>query len=353
MSARPDLVRLSGEDLDLLLSRSLDGDLSSEEERSLAEILASDPRAVRRREELAALVGKLNALPDPAPPLGLTARTNAWTAERGKGIGAVWHRLGLFPPPPMLRGIGALFVIVLIGMSVLRTQNVRQKAEEPGAEKNDGRVAIFFGERGASSPSAQKPSAPRAPAREAVAAAPSVNAPLQKSRIAAAEKSAEKKDAVMDELPFRPQPPKAEIARSEPFSARRDAASGAKTAGAVAGAAAPAAHSESVLSSARDEMAPSGAAPVLRAARAPLAWDVTVANAFVRGWSLRRVAAPPPPASTPTVSYRVTLDTEGKVVSARALDATTPEMDTAVRSLVFQKLTADAPSEIEIALAAR
>lgn len=282
MSARPDLVRLSDEDLDLLLSRSLDGDLSPEEERQLEEILGSDPRAARRREELSDLVGKLNALPDPAPPLGLTARTNAWTAERAGGIGALWHRLGLFPPPAMLRGIGALFVIVLIGMSVLRSQSVRQKAAESAEARDDGRVAIFFGERVPSTPSA--PSAPAAPAPRVVAAAPAANEPLQKSK------------GIM-----------------------RERASSSE----------------------------------LEAARAPLAWDVTVAEGFARGWALRRVEALPPSAATPPASYRVRLDAEGKVVSASALGATTAERDEAVRSLVFQKLSADAPAEIEIALAAR
>jgi hypothetical protein len=78
-----------------------------------------------------------------------------------------------------------------------------------------------------------------------------------------------------------------------------------------------------------------------------------VADPFVRGWALRRVAAAPPFSASPAVSYRVTLDADGKVVSASALGATTSERDAAVRSLVFQKLAADAPAEIEIALAAR
>jgi hypothetical protein len=279
VSAGPDPVRLSDEDLDLLLSRALDEDLSPEEERHLEEVLASDPRAVGRREGLSALVGRLNALPDPAPPLGLTARTNAWTAERSGGIGALWHRLGLFPPPGMVRGIGALFVIVLLGMSVLRSQSVRQKAAESSEARDDGRVAIFFGERGPSTPSA-----PSTPMPQIVTAAPAANAPFQKSKGIARE---------------------------------------------------PASSSE------------------LKAARAPLAWDVTVAEGFARGWALRRVVALPPSGAAPPVSYRVRLDAEGKVVSAWALDATTAERDAAVRSLVFQKLAAEAPAEIEIALAAR
>ncbi len=346
MSARPDPARLSDEELDLLLSRSLDGDLSPEEESRLAEVLASDPRAARRREELAALVGKLNALPDPAPPLGLTARTNAWTAERGRGMGAFWHRLGLFPPPAMVRGIGALFVIVLIGMSVLKTQSVRQKAAESSEAKGDGRVAIFFGERGPAAPQAPAPAAPATPAREAAAAPPRENAPLKKSKGVAAE-------------------PAAEIASREAPPARRDAPSfagepdsggkGEVASGALQTAPAPV-RAEAAARSAGDAMAPAppaGRVTALKAARAPLAWDVTVAEAFVRGWALRRIVALPPSAEAPAVTYRVTLDAEGKVVSARALGPATDEMETAVRSLVFQRLAADAPVEIEIALAAR
>ncbi len=337
MSARSDLVRLSDEDLDLLLSRSLDGDLSSEEEGQLESVLASDPRAIRRRDELTALVGKLNALPAPASPLGLTARTNAWTAERARGMGAVWHRLGLFPPPAMLRGIGALFVIVLVGMSVLRSQSIRQKAAESSEARDEGRVAIFFGERG--------PATPPAPAPQVVAAAPAANAPLQKSKGLARELAP----------PSDSPEPASEIASAAPRSVRRDAPAVAESEGVVAGAAgAPApARAEAALKSARDAMAPAGRITALQAARAPLAWDVTVAEAFARGWALRRVVAPPPSADAPTVTYRIRLDAEGKVVSAWTLGATTAEMDAAVRSLVFQKLVAEAPAEIEITLAGR
>jgi hypothetical protein len=195
----------------------------------------------------------------------------------------------------MVRGIGALFIIVLFGMSVLRSQSVRQKAAESSEAREDGRVAIFFGERGPSAPSAAPP------------------------------------------------------------SVRPDAPAVAESAGAAAAlAVAPApARAEAAFKSTQNAMAPAGPAAALQAARAPLAWDVTVAEAYARGWALRRVAALPPSADTAAISYRVKLDAEGKVVSARALGATTAEMDAAVRSLVFQKLAADAPAEIEIALAAR
>lgn len=336
MSAPPGVRRLSEEELDLLLSRSLDGDLTSGEEGELAKILLADPRAARRREELAKLVGKLNALPAPASPLGLTARTNAWTAERARGFGAVWHRLGLFPPPAILRGIAALFVIVLAGMSVLRSQSVRQKAAESPEAKDDGRVAIFFEQGGPSTPSAQAPSAP---------SAPSVAKPLQKSKLASNE--VRKKEAGKGEVAT------AKITSAEPLFARGDTPAVAESSGAIGGVAPAPARAEAALKNTRDAMAPAGAITAPKAARAPLAWDVTVAEAFRQGWALRRVAAPPPLADAPAVTYRIRLDAEGKVVSASALGRTTAEVDAAVRSLVFQKLAAEAPAEIEIALAAR
>jgi hypothetical protein len=225
-------------------------------------------------------------------------------------------------------------------MSVLRSQSVRQKAEESSEAKDEGRVAIFFGERGPSTPSA--PPAPAAPAPRVIAAAPAESEPLQKSKGVGDEtdRSSDKRESA------------SEVASAEAPSVRRDAPAVGESAGLAAASAPAPAREEAALKSAREAMAPAGGM-ALQAARAPLAWDVTVTEAFVRGWALRRVVALPPSAAAPPVSYRVQLDAEGKVVSARALGATTAEMDAAVRSLVFQKLAADAPAEIEIALAAR
>src|SRR5450756_349911 len=72
VSARPSVPRLEGEELDLLISRALDGDLSPEETRDLETVLANDPAARRRKEELAGLVAEARALPAPAPPFALS-----------------------------------------------------------------------------------------------------------------------------------------------------------------------------------------------------------------------------------------------------------------------------------------
>lgn len=347
MNAPTTASRLSNEDLDLLLSRSLDGDLAPDEERELAILLATDPRAARRREELAGLVGRLNALPVPAPPLGLTARVGAWTAERAKGMGAAWHRLGLFPPPSMVRGIAALFVIVLIGIGVLRSQGNRQEAAEEAAPRDEGRVAIFFDEK--------KPSAPAAPA-----AAPR---PEPQAKIAAAKEEA---------APARP------AARPAEQPARRKDEAKEDRAGAIVGLAKNAPHRNEGLAAdalrlheeaagvggaVRNETASGklkaqtaqGAppAPALAAASMPLAWDVEIVGPSARAWALRRFAAPAPSATGLSASYRLTLDAGGRVVSFRALEGAAPEADALVRSLVFTPLGPKPPAEIEVTVRTR
>ncbi len=320
MNTPPTAARLSDMDLDLLLSRSLDGDLAPDEERDLAVLLATDPRAARRREELAGLVGRLNALPVPAPPLGLTARVGAWTAERAKGMGTAWHRLGLFPPPSMVRGIAALFVIVLIGIGVLRSQSVRQKAAEEAAPRDDGRVAIFFDEK--------KPSAPVAPA--APAAAPE---PVREAKVAAAVEKAAAKSAPRREAPF----------AGDELAVRGEAAG-------VGGAV----RNEAALGKTKAmAAAPAPAARALAQVSGPLAWDVEIVGPSARAWALRRIAAPAPSTTGLSATYRVTLDGDGKVVSARAVEGAAPEADALVRSLVFTPLGPTPPAEIEVTVRTR
>ncbi len=337
MSASPDVVRRSAEELDLLLSRSLDGDLTPDEERELAAVLASDPRAARRREELAALVARLGALPAPAAPLGLTARVAARAADKAEGTGGLWRRLGIFPPPAMVRGVVALFVIVLIGINVLRSQSARQKAAEEAAKRDEGRVAIFFDGEKQSAP------APQAPAAE----------PESKP------KTALKKGA--------PLPP------AGPYAARKDERSEdragfaptVKDAPALHGqidAEAPAPHEKAQGGAAavsnegapRQAMAvPARPAPAPAAAGVPLAWDVEIVGASARAWALRRMTAQPPSASGVTATYRLTLDAQGNVVTVRPLDGAGSESDVLVKSLVFTPLGSDPPAEIEVTVRTR
>jgi hypothetical protein len=351
MSARPDLARLSDEELDVLLSRSLDGDLSPEEEQELSALLASDPRAARRREELAALVARLNALPAPAAPLGMTARVNARAADHAKGFGAIWHRLGLFPPPAMVRGIAALFVIVVIGMNVLKSQSARQKAAEetpaPAAAQADGRVAIFFDEKKPAAPAAPAP-APRSAAKET-----QVTQVAETKRDAPARLRNEAAPAPTEQAASGGKGEMAAVAALEADGSRKDASAAKdalvarpEAAGSVEGVA-----SEVALQKMKAQAAPP--APALAAASAPISWDVAVLGPPARSWALRRFAAPPPALAGISASYRLTLDAEGKVVAAKALEGTTPETDALVRSLVFTSLGPDPPAEIEVTVRTR
>lgn len=347
MNAPPTPARLSDVDLDLLLSRSLDGDLAPDEERDLAVLLATDPRAARRREELAGLVGRLNALPVPAPPLGLTARVGAWTAERAKGMGTAWHRLGLFPPPSMVRGIAALFVIVLIGIGVLRSQSVRQKAAEEAAPHDEGRVAIFFDEK--------KPFAPAAPAAaprpEPQAKSAAAKEEVTPARLAArpAEQPARRKDEAKED--------RVEAVAAEAKNAPRREAPFAGDELAVRGEAAGvggAVRNEAALGKTKAmAAAPAQAAPAPVAVSGPLAWDVEIVGPLARAWALRRIAAPAPSATGLSASYWLTLDADGRVVSIRAVEGAAPEADALVRSLVFTPLGPKPPAEIEVTVRTR
>ena len=60
MSANPEPRPLVTGDLDLLISRFLDGDLSGEEERELKSLLDADPAARARYEAMSALVEELS-----------------------------------------------------------------------------------------------------------------------------------------------------------------------------------------------------------------------------------------------------------------------------------------------------
>ncbi len=338
MSARPDVRRLAEEDLDLLLSRSIDGDLSPEEEREVQELLAGDPRAARRLEELSALVGRLKSLPDPAPPLGLTARVNAHAVERSKGMGALWHRLGLFPPPSMVRGIVALFAIVLIGISVLKTQSERQKAEE-GAASDDGRVPVFIGERPPAAPAAP---ARRAPEPKAVAAKPAAKSEALRRD----EAPAEAKKAAGN-LPSKEEGRTAVFLQEEAAGSSADALAAAGGSGAPAGSEAEsqARHADAApmrkSKLAASLQAPEAPRPAAQAAPS-VAWSVRVVSSD--GWILKR-APDSRPSSSVRVRLLVTLDASGHVREVRPAEGglVSPEVEAFARGLLFERPPSASP----------
>jgi hypothetical protein len=390
MSARPDVRRLSGEDLDVLISRSLDGDLPPEDQKLLEEILASDPQAAARRDELAGVVAALGALPAPGAPLGMSARIAANASERSTGLAGVWQRLGIFPPPAMVRGAAAVFAIVVIGISVMRSQGERAKQYEQveatavakAAEGSEGAVSVFFQEK-KEGPDANASGAASVPA-DAVAAMGAVNAPAvpaappaklaQKpekdqpdanapARVADADLRAKERGQVAGFAEPRPASKDEKIAASEADGAhgkrdvleeRQDAAStvaslrdealakkakvnremSAQVAVAQAPAAAP---------------APAGLVPP------PLAWSVSVLGS--PGWMLKKA-----PDSVPGRLYAtrgiVTIDASGRVTAVRSAGAPIPkEVDDLIRGLVFVPVLAGgktpAPGDIEIEIRAR
>lgn len=128
MSARPDVPRLTDEELDLLVSRSLDGDLSPEEVQHLERLVALDPAAARRRDELAALVADVKALPEPATPFALATRVNGNVAERGGRPGSAVARFGFFPAPGFAKA--ALLVLAFVGIAIAILRPAPRRAVE-------------------------------------------------------------------------------------------------------------------------------------------------------------------------------------------------------------------------------
>ena len=391
MSARPDVRRLSSEDLDVLISRSLDGDLPPEDQKLLEEILASDPQAAARRDELAGVVAALGALPAPGAPLGMSARITANAAERSTGLAGVWQRLGIFPPPAMVRGAAAVFAIVVIGISVMRSQGERAKQYEQmeatavakGAERSEGAVSVFFEEKkegpdanasGAASVPADAVAAMGAVKAPAVPAAPpaklarkpeevqaDANAP---ARVADADLRAKERGQVAGFAEPRPASKDEKIAASEADDAhgKRDLLEKRQDAASTVVASV---HDEALAKKAKVNREASAQIAVTQAPAAapapaalvppPLAWSVSVLGS--PGWMLKKA-----PDSVPGRLFAtrciVTIDASGRVTAVRPDGAPIPkEVDDLVRGLVFVPVAAGgktpAPGDVEIEILAR
>lgn len=155
MSARPALALLPPEELDLLISRSLDGDLSPEEQEELDRYLVTDPAARSRRDAMAAMVNAVRELPAPEPPFALATRVNAQVSERAQGMQASWNRFGIYPPPGVvpallvLLGVAVLFATFAGGRTAPRPP-APVPAPAPAPEQN-APVRVFFQESPAAS----------------------------------------------------------------------------------------------------------------------------------------------------------------------------------------------------------
>ncbi|MGE5715802.1 MAG: hypothetical protein ACM369_04050 [Acidobacteriota bacterium] len=359
MSARPFVPRLSDEDLDLLLSRSLDGDLSPEEEHDLETLLAHDPAAARRKEELQRIVAETRALPEPAPPFALATRVNSNVSEKGGRGGSVFHRFGFYPPPGMAVGAMALLGIVAVAIAVLRPAPLRRV---------EGPVDVFLTEGG----SATKPPRPESPkvdskdsTRNRVAAAPAAPAPAERTPETLVASAGEKKAGGKPEggpsdaekadarKKLAEQAPASVIASNEPISEEREEKQArlrqklSKTETDVGTAqprrqAAPAPALEAPAGQAAGLAAPSAKASEARSAAPARSWSVVVRGEGARRWMLRRAPEGRPSVASPQVSaFRITLDPQGRVTAVRALDArTTPALLEFVRGLVFAPVAA-------------
>ena len=359
MSARPDVPRLAEEDLDLLISRSLDGDLSPEEERQLERFIALDPEAARRKAELAAVVADVKALPEPATPFALSTRVNANVAERGGRPGSLGGRAGFFPAPGFAKV--ALVILGIVGVSIAVLRPAPKRMAEGPVD-----VLLYSPARPAApAPQALIAEAKPAPAREEKARRQETDAFAKegKNETSAARGNSEKKAlGRVDEVPA------SAAVESAVSSAESDvvAHSALKSkadldGGAVAGGA-------PVQAPARIAAAAPSAAGA-RAMSAPAAprWTVSVRGDAARRWALRR-APDRAPAPGRTTVYAVTLDASGRVASARKVGgfAVDAGLDDFVRGMVFEPLPqpggaprdrkdapAPPPAEFEIELAPR
>jgi hypothetical protein len=166
MSARLRIQDLSGDDVDLLLSRSIDGDLSPEDQAELDLALAADPALRHRRDVLRGTVDDLKSLPTPEPPFALATRVNSQVGERIASLGSFWHRFGLYPPPGMVgAAVGVLAVTVVAINFLTPVKRVEPKAvvaEKPAPARDaDGPVSVFFSDR--KDEAAKGPASPPAP----------------------------------------------------------------------------------------------------------------------------------------------------------------------------------------------
>jgi hypothetical protein len=219
VSANPQPRPFVTGDLDLLISRSLDGDLPGEEERELKSLIAANPAARARYDAMARLVGRLEELPDPEAPFALSTRVRAQVEDDTRGLAATLHRFGFyFRPATVGVFIFGIVAVVLTSTIMVPPKPVATVAEAKDQSKvppapvleDDGRVNVFFAEsakKSDASPAVVRgapaaPAASAAPAR--IAAEPALGRANEAKRemrqepvlVAAAETPREKEESV-------------------------------------------------------------------------------------------------------------------------------------------------------------
>jgi hypothetical protein len=366
VSARPDIPRLSEEELDLLISRSLDGDLSPEERERLDRLVALDPAAARRRAELSALVADVKALPEPASPFALATRVSSNVAERAGRPGSLGARVGFFPAPGFAKA--ALVILGIVGASIAILRPAPKRLAEgpvdvllysaPAPASPTPQVLVAeakpaYAKELAKARDREKAFAPEADARRN-------DAPRPPAAVVASEESADKKAGMKRELSnesaaaaaapvaIAEAAPKQKADRDE--GAALDAARAqapAKVVGSLA-ASAPAPAAANAVPAGPPAAVSGGAVE----SRTPRGWTVSIRGDAVRRWSLRRAPDDPPPARGSAV-YRVTLDASGRVTGLSRLGAGSPDprLDAFVRGMLFEPVAR--PAEIQSRAAAK
>ncbi len=225
MSANPQPRLLVTGDLDLLISRSLDGDLPGEEERELQSLIAADPAARARYEAMARVVGRLEALPELETPFAIATRINGQLEEDTKGFAASLHRFGFYFRPATIGVIAAGIAAVTISHTLMSPPNPDASAGGPAATVaeapvDDGRVNVFFSGPPATMKDAAAASAAPPASAPARAAEPKAARRQEPVLVAAAETARAKEEDGF--APERDAPPPA--APAPPAAVSRDAA---------------------------------------------------------------------------------------------------------------------------------
>lgn len=181
MSAVPSLKPLGDEELELLGSRYLDGDLSPEERAEFETYLERHPEANAKLSSLQAVVEEYRSLPGPDTPFALSTRIAARVQDQAVGFSGVLLRLGIVRRMGavfvLMAGLGvvAIYYLATLGGSPEQVAARRKPTGEYVPEKDiEGPVQVFFEEKpqpGESAKVAEQASRPAEPSPVQVASA--------------------------------------------------------------------------------------------------------------------------------------------------------------------------------------
>ncbi len=253
MSANPQPRPLVTGDLDLLISRSLDGDLPGEEERELKSLLAADASARARYDAMARLVDRLEELPDAGTPFALATRVSSQVEADTRGFAATLHKYGFYFRPATFGVIAAGLVVVAV-IATLRNppKPVATVAEvktatatAPAPAAGEDRMTVYLAttekpKEEAAAPAASVPAAPAEAKKGAGRSEPVLAAKAEDSRGGDEGGFAPERDALADgQVASAEAVPRGRAAAENEQAARQETASAPARLGAAAPAPAP------------------------------------------------------------------------------------------------------------------